>query len=148
MSDPDERIYFDPPVTEAKTFAARRGQAAKEFLWKIAKLVPVEIVGSYKAATLLVPGVQPLGLQLGVYWGLFVLGFFGTLWYVGWQMGPGLAKQKHLLVYGAAFVVWAYAVTGDKLLPKPFYQDALAGIVLIVSSVIFSRINLPKKETR
>ncbi|MGD9850372.1 MAG: hypothetical protein AB7T38_03790 [Nitrospirales bacterium] len=144
----DSRIYFDTPVTDAKTYRGRRGEQAKEFLEKVAKLVPVEIVGSYKAATLFVEGIQPATLHIWVYWGLFVFGFLGTLWYVGWRMGSGLEKWRHLLVYGGAFVVWAYAVSGEHLLPAPYYQDALAGIVLIVASVVFGMVKLPAKEVR
>ena len=148
MSELDTRIYFDPPVTNGQTFAARRGDATKRFLAKVAKLIPVEIVGAYKAATLLVPGIQPVKLQIWFYWGLFVLGVAGTVWYVGWRIGTGFAMQRHLLIYAAAFVVWAYAVTGEKLLSKPYYQDAVAGIVLIVASVVFAKIKLPAKEVK
>jgi hypothetical protein len=144
----DSRIYFDKPVTEAKAFSGRKGRQAKEFLEKVAKLVPVEIVGPYKASILFVDGIQPATLHIWGYWGLFVLGFLGTLWYVDWRMGSGFEKWRHLLVYGGAFVVWAYAVSGGHLLPFPYYQDALAGIVLIVASVIFGMVNLPAKEVR
>jgi hypothetical protein len=143
MEGPSPRIYFDPPVTEARQSPAH-DDGTLGYLEKIAQLVPIEIVGGYKASTLLVPAIQPLRLQPLMYWGLFVLGLLGTLWYVGWQMGTGVKKQRHLWVYGAAFVVWAYATTGDKLLPAPYYQDAVAGIVLIVASLIFGKIKLPK----
>jgi FtsH-binding integral membrane protein len=147
MSQQDSRIYFDPPTTAAVTTAARRGEQSKQFLGKVAKLVPVEIVGAYKAATLLVPLIKPDTIHIWFYWGLFALGLVGTFWYVGWRM-TGFAKQRHLLVYCAAYVVWAYAVSGKQLLPEPYYQDALAGIVLIIASVIFGNIKLPAKESR
>jgi hypothetical protein len=150
MEGPSPRIYFDPPATEFDPPATEtrllpaRDDRTLGYLEKIAQLVPIE--GGYKASTLLVPAIQPARMQPFLYWGLFVLGLLGTLWYVGWQIGPGIKKQRHLWVYGAAFVVWAYATTGDKLLPAPYYQDAVAGIVLVVASLIFGKIKLPKIE--
>jgi hypothetical protein len=145
MDSQSSRIYFDAPKTAGVTVSARKGEAAKQYLDKVARLVPIEIIGGYKAATLLVAGVQPATLHLYFYWGLFLLGLVGTLWYMGWQFASGIAKQKHLMVYAAAFVVWAYATTGDKLLSPPYYQDAVAGILLIVASLFFGKIDLPKR---
>jgi hypothetical protein len=39
------RIYFDPPVTEASSFAATAGEKTKDALGKIAQLIPGEILG-------------------------------------------------------------------------------------------------------
>jgi len=143
---PDSRIYFDPPATEPRAFAGQKGGAAKAYLQKVAKLVPIEIVGAYESAILLASKVDPEKARIYVYWILFGLAFLGTLWYVGWRIGENYFKQRHLFVYGAAFIVWAYAVSGQRLLPSPYYQDTLAGIVLIIASVIFGRIKLPAKE--
>src|SRR5438105_12638100 len=105
--NPDSsRIYFDTAATEARAVSGKKGETAKHYLAKVAKLVPVEIVGAYEAAILLVSGIKPESIHTVVYWILFGLGFLGTLWYVGWQIGEEFAKQKHLIVYGAAYVVW------------------------------------------
>jgi len=74
---PDNRIYFDPPVTEAKAFAAKKGQKAKDALGKVASLVPGEILGAYGAALGALPTFnadwQPrIGLTC------YVLGILGT----------------------------------------------------------------------
>src|SRR5262249_32490418 len=59
---------------------------AKHYLQKVASLVPVEIVGAYEAATLLVNGVKPEAARIWFYWGLFGLGLLGTLLYFGWRI--------------------------------------------------------------
>lgn len=141
----DTRIYFDPPVTLGVTVAASKGATTKVYLEKVASLVPVEIVGAYKAAMLLVPLIKPSDIQLWVSWVLFILGIIGTLFYVGWRIGPGFKMQRHLIVYAVAFIVWAYAMTGEQLLSSPYYQPALAAIILIVSSAILGKVKLPKQ---
>jgi hypothetical protein len=141
------RIYFDPPVTDAQAMAGEKGATTKQALQKIAQLVPVEIVGGYEAAVLFVGAVKPASLQIWIYWLLFWLGLLGTLWYVGWQIGKRFKKQRHLIVYAAAYVVWVYAISGERLLRAPYYQDAIAAIVLIVASAVFAKIPLPAKAT-
>jgi hypothetical protein len=121
----DSRIYFDPPVTEAAAFGATKGAKAKGALGKIAQLIPGEILGAYGAAlgtlSLFDPAHQPwIGLTC------FILGILGTGWYVGWRIGPGIKKQRHLLVYMAAFAVWAYALTGKTTLPWIYHPGVAA----------------------
>jgi hypothetical protein len=57
--EPDSRIYFDPPVDQPRAFGGQRGGAAKRYLQKVAKLVPVEIVGAYEAAMDLIKFNEP-----------------------------------------------------------------------------------------
>ena len=143
---PNGRIYFDPPVTQSTTFSAAKGERTKDALGKIGKLIPGEILGGYGAAL----GTLPLfSVTQQPFVGLvcFVLGILGTGWYVGWQIGVGIKKQKHEAVYIAAFVVWAYALTGKTSLPW-FYHPGVAAILPIIASVIFYKIKLPKKEIR
>jgi hypothetical protein len=147
MSDPvDTRIYFDPPVTEPRAFAASKGEKTKDGLSKLAKLVPGEILGAYGAAL----GTLPLFSSTAQPWvalACFLLGIVGTGMYVGWRIGAGIKKQSHLLVYMAAFAVWAYSLTGKTALPWIYYPG-VAALLPIVAGVAFYRIPLPKKEVR
>jgi hypothetical protein len=142
---PDNRIYFDPPVTEPIAFGVEKGKKPKDALAKIAQLIPGEILGAYGAAL----GTLPLfgAAQLWVGLGCFVLGIIGTGWYVGWRMGVGLKKQKHVLVYIGAFAVWAYSLTGKTVLPW-IYHPGVAALLPIIAGVVAFKIKLPKTEVR
>ena len=142
----DTRIYFDSPVTRAESFAATRGASAKEALAKIAQLIPGEILGAYGAAL----GTLPLFTAAQQPWiGLvcYVLGIAGTIWYVGWRIGKGFKKQRHLIVYAAAFAIWAYSLTGKTTLPW-IYHPGAAALLPIFGSVVAYKIKLPKKEVK
>jgi len=138
------RIYFDPPATDATSFSAATGEKAKDALGKIAQLIPGEILGGYGAAL----GTVPLfAHQNWVALACFVLGVLGTGWYVGWQIGQGIRKQKHVFVYMASFAVWAYSLTGKTALPW-IYHPGVAALAPIIASAIFAKIKLPEKEVR
>ncbi len=79
MNPDSSRIYFDTPATKARAVGGKKGDAAKHYLEKVAKLVPIEIVGAYEAAILLVSEIKPESIHMVVYWILFGLGLLGTL---------------------------------------------------------------------
>ncbi len=141
-----DRFYFDPPVTSATAFAATEKDKAKDFLAKVGQLVPGEILGAYGSALGAVPLWSPAA-QPWVALACFLLGLLGTGWYVGWAIGQGFRRQKHVFVYMSAFAVWAYALTGEVAL-KLIYHPGLAVLAPIVASVTFAKIQLPKKEVR
>jgi hypothetical protein len=141
-----DRIYFDPSVTGGRAFAATSGEKTKEALAKIGQIIPGEILGAYGAAL----GAVPLWGKPSQPWialFCFLLGLVGTGWYVGWIVGKGFKRQKHVFVYMGAFAVWAYSLTGETAL-KPIYHPGIAVLAPIVAGVILSKIKLPKKEVR
>lgn len=141
-------IYFDPPKTPEMGFAsgAKSGSdVAKDAVGKIAQLIPGPILGAYGAALGTLPlfsaAEQPLvGLLL------YVLGIFGSAWIVYWDIGTGYRKVRHVLVYGTAFAVWAYSLTGSVALPW-LYHHGLAALLPILASVVFYNVRLPKVES-
>ena len=141
----DSRIYFDPPLKPA-AYSAKPGEKTKDGLAKIAQLVPGEILGAYGAAL----GTLPLfsaSQQPWVGLACFILGIIGTAWYVGWRIGKGVKKQKHVLVYSGAFAVWAYSLTGKTVLPWIFHAG-VAALLPVIGGVIAYNIKLPKKEVK
>ena len=139
------RIYFDPPI-KAAAFAAKKGEKAKGALGKLAQLIPGEVLGAYGAALgtlhFFEPAQQPwIGLTC------FILGIICTAWYVGWQIGPGFKKQRHLLVYMAAFAIWAYSLTGKTALPW-IYNPGVGALLPIAAVVVVNKIKLPKRAIK
>lgn len=144
--DPDKRIYFDPPATEAKTFSATRGAQAKDLLAKIARLIPGEILGAYGFGVTTLPTFDASVREwVGIGW--FIAGILGTAWYVGWRIGKHFRKQNHMLVYMWAFAVWAYALTGASVMPH-FYLPGLAMLLVAATSVGLAKVKLPAREVR
>ena len=142
----ESRIYFDPPATEAAAFSSTKGEKAKGALGKLARLIPGEVLGAYGAAlgslSLFAPAHQPwVGLTC------FVLGIISTAWYVGWQIGKGFKRQRHLLVYMAAFAIWAYSLTGKIALPWIYYPG-LGTLLPIGAALVVNKIKLPKKAVK
>lgn len=144
--EPDTRIYFDPSVTEPRAFTVTKGEKTKETLGKIAKLIPGEILGGYGAALNALPLFKPAE-QPWIALACFVLGIVGTGWYVGWRIGSGIKKQRHLIVYMAAFAVWAYALTG-KIATSWVYHPGVAALLPIIAGAVFYKVKLPKLEVR
>jgi len=142
----DSRIYFDPPATEAAAFAATKGTKAKGALGKLAQLIPGEVLGAYGAALGTLSLFDPAH-QRWVGLTCFILGIICTGWYVGWQIGSGFKRQRHLLVYMAAFAIWAYALTGKTALPWIYYPS-VGALLPIGAAVIVNKIKLPKKEVK
>lgn len=143
---PDKRIYFDPPVTEAEAYVARKAQKAKDVLDKIGRLIPGEILGAYGMGLAALPTfsgtVRP---WVGVGW--FVLGIAATGWYVGWRIERNFVRWKHVLVYMWAFALWAYALSGMTVLPW-IYHSGVATLLLAATSFVFVIMKLPAKEVR
>jgi hypothetical protein len=138
-------IYFDSPE-DLMSFSGGRVVGPRENIAKIALLIPGPILGAYGAALNTLP-LFTKEQQPWVGLSLFVLGIVGTAWLVGWQIETDTKKLRHEIVYAAAFVVWAYSLTGKTVLPW-IYSPGMAALLPIIASVIFTQIPLPKKERR
>ena len=136
-------IYYDPPVNpQGAAFAPKKEERTKDALGKIARLVPGPVLGAYGASL----GTLPLFKVQEQHWvglALFILGMVGTAWIVGWQMGGNVVKRRHIGVYVLAFAVWAYSLTGEKVLPW-VYHPGFAALSPIVLGFILYAIPLPK----
>lgn len=113
----------------------------KSFFEKIAKLIPSEIIAGYITlirllATLKNPGMRPVFYAVA-----FILCLVLTPIYLNYQAEPGKPKKIHLIVSTFAFVVWAYATSGQQVVPQ-LYDPAIASSALVAFSLISGTVPL------
>ena len=139
----EQRIYFDPSPDEAQTFAGKKKSPVASYASKVGKLIPGEVVAGYQAAMGLATGVPDQGRQW-IYWACSLVGLVVTVVYIAGAMTK-LQRKKHLFVYGLAFVVWAYGLSGNKLVPEGWWtHESTRGVVLVLGSMLLGCFKLPK----
>lgn len=140
------RLYYDktkePALFSKET--VQESDPTKEYLEKVAKIIPSEIIAAYLAMIGLAPLVEfdkfP-NIDRYLYYGIFLLCLVSTVWYMDFQALKGKPKTVHIILSLLSFIFWAYSTTGEKLLPD-LYNAALASILLIAFSLLSGRINL------
>jgi hypothetical protein len=137
-------IYFDLPRSASLELnSAPPRSSTRDYLGKVASLVPGPVLGAYGAAL----GTLPLfsvSEQPIVGGSLFLFGALATVLYVNWQMDASLQRLRHQVVYVAAFIVWAYSLTGKTALPS-LYHPGVAALLPILAGFFLSQVQLPKK---
>jgi hypothetical protein len=140
---PDMTRMIAPRIVGASSALPERKDGIGEYLERIAKLVPVEIIAAYMAVRGFVPESGELSrippwVEIAAY-AVFVL---LTPAYLGRFAGPMVRGGLQLVLATISFVVWSYAIGG------PFFWSALervtgaeiinsdvAGIVAIIWSL-------------
>jgi hypothetical protein len=142
-----ERLHYetkkDPLQPEA---FAGRGKQSSEYLTKISKLIPSEIIAGYLAMFGFV-GDIPKNLQTAVYWLIVMVCLILTPLYLNVVSTPNKPKRNHLIISTIAFVVWVYVTTGKTLqetISIEPYSHALASIILIAFCLISALIPLDR----
>lgn len=106
------------------------GGGPEDYLERVAKYVPVEIIAAYMFVRSIVPaqgasGAIPPVLELALFGALLVLNALYM-----WRFGGAVPKRGlQIAVSCISFVVWAYAIGG------PFFWGALE--VLVHGSVVY-----------
>lgn len=115
------------------------GSAFKEYLERVAKYVPSEIVAGYVTINGIIPGA-PIGTQKYLTFGNFFLCWILTPFYLYKMANRGEPRAKHMAVSTVAFLVWAYAVVGQMGIFGSaylnWYNVALATIALVVFTLV------------
>ena len=127
------RLAYDKespsPVDEV-----RGGPDVSNYLDKVSKLIPSEIIAGYLTIFGLI-ATAPEGMRKPLYWGSAALCFILTPIYLYFQAEANKPKYVHLIVSTVAFLIWAYVTTGSTLVGE-LYNAAVASIFLIVFSLI------------
>lgn len=115
----------------------------KEYLEKVAKIIPGEIIVAYLAIIGFVPSIGKIGLHQFFYYIAFGIGLTGTAFYLNYQSEKGRPKFRHILMSCISFSLWAYSTTGDKVF-KSFFDPAIASILLVAFSLISGKVSFNK----
>ena len=107
----------------------------KRYLEKVAKLIPGEVVLGYQTLVAIVAGIKIEGAQPWFYWGAFVIGLIATPLYLGWMAEKDRSKKWHLIISSGSFIVWAYSISGQHLLPN-CYDESIARFILVAYSIL------------
>ena len=144
--DHDPRIYFDPDLDDAKVYSGKGASGPLKFLGKVAMMIPGEVVVGYQFIMGLIPTVPNADARPWLYLGSFILFAILTAVYMGNRM-TGFERRKHLWLFVLAYIVWAYGLSGDKLVPIGWWtHESARGIVLAVGSLLLGIPKLPKKR--
>jgi len=100
-----------------------------EFLGKVLKLIPAEVVSIYIAAIGIIEVTESVNNTM-MFWIIFVLCFIATPLYL-WRL-THVKDTLQLVISTIAFVVWVFAV-GNKFITETItgYQTAYGAIFLI-----------------
>lgn len=138
------RLFYEKPQKPNQPRAVS-GEEKKvnDYLDKVSKLIPSEVIAGYLAMFGLVPLVQKTDIHPTVFWIIFWLCQILTPIYLNSQSEEDKPKRNHLIVSSIAFTVWAYVTTGKTLVPD-YYDAAIGSIILIAFSLISAIIPLKK----
>jgi len=125
------RLYYDIPANDARFAGGNdRTEKTKEYLDKVSRLVPAEILAAYMAIIGLIPAIHNELLETISFILAFVGGIVGTPFYMSFMADENRPKRIHIIVSTAAFILWAYIVSGH-LIPN-YYNPAFGSILLII----------------
>lgn len=126
--------------------ASMTDNRAKDYLQRVAKYVPGEVIAAYLAINgflISVPQEARIVLLLINFFACLVL----TPIYLAQMAEANQPKCTHLIVATVAFVVWAYTVSGDSgifgMSVLNWYNSGVASALLVLFSLI-SGVIVPK----
>lgn len=142
------RLYYEKQhdSTQPKAFTGE-GKGFNEYLDKVARLIPSEIIAGYLTMIGFVGSVKNIQAQNIIAWIVFVIGLILTPIYLNKVAEVGKPKRNHLVLSTFAFLVWAYVTTGKQLLETispNLFDQAIASIILVAFSLISAVIPLNK----
>jgi phosphoglycerol transferase MdoB-like AlkP superfamily enzyme len=142
------RLYYEKKhdSTQPKAFAGE-GQGFSDYLDKVARLIPSEIIAGYLTMIGFVGSVKNIQTQNVIAWIVFAIGLILTPIYLNNVAQADKPKRNHLILSTVAFLVWAYVTTGKQLLETispNIFDQAIASIALVAFSLISAVIPLNK----
>jgi hypothetical protein len=135
------RLYYAKPPNQANLASGDQQSAAKDYLEKISKLIPSEVLALWLGLVGLIPAVELPISKPWLYAGAFVLCLILTPFYLSAMADKGKPKLVHLIVSTIAFPFWAYSISGASVIPKQ-YSPALAGMLILIFTAISGLIPL------
>jgi hypothetical protein len=98
-----------PDVTPVPPSGGTTSGSSDDYMTRLIKFVPTEVVTFYAGAQATLPGIfQALDAKTTALWVLFLAGLIGTPLYL-WRV-QGVKKILQLGISTGAYVVWAFAL--------------------------------------
>lgn len=135
------RLYYDKPANAASLAGGSPPNPAKDYLEKVAKLIPSEVLAVYLGLIGWVPAVRFAVSKTWLYAGVFLLCLVLTPLYLSAMADKNKPKRIHLIVSTIAFPIWAYSVSGGSVIPRA-YDPAVAGMLTLIFTAISGLIPL------
>ncbi len=89
------------------------GAAGSDYVERVAKYIPAEIVAGYMSIIGMIEAADPSNnARLGLAWGLFAIGLIATPIYLTIVGSPKGQQKITVWISTFAFLVWAYALGG------------------------------------
>jgi hypothetical protein len=129
------RLYYPQSANTATLAGGQQQNAAKDYLEKVAKLIPSEVLAVYLGLIGWVPAVHFAVSKTWLYGGVFVFCLVLTPFYLSAMADKNKPKRMHLILSTIAFPVWAYSVSGASVVPNA-YDPAVAGMLTLIFTAI------------
>ena len=130
-------------ITQLNFEVEQQTNNAKRYAEKVAKLIPSEIVAGYIALINLIPLVKIPNISNWLYPIVFLLCLILTPLYLNVLAEKKRPKRNHLIISSISFIIWAYCVSGNIIIPK-LYDSAISSMLLIAFTLISGVIPLKK----
>jgi hypothetical protein len=134
------RLYYDQSTPRLQTGKVDKEAALKNYLEKVSKIIPGEVIAVYLALIGFVPLIKQSDFHQGFYYFALALGTIGTPVYIWFQAETNKPKKIHIILSAISFMVWAYQTTGDKIFHT--YDQAIASFILVAYSFVVGIIPL------
>jgi hypothetical protein len=126
---------FDTSKRGFKLERADSDSEVKSFLEKVAKLVPSEVIAGYITLVGFISASRNASIKVPLYGIAFILCLMLTPIYLNSQAEPNKPKRTHLVLSTLAFIIWAYATSGQQIIPS-IYDPAVGSCALVAFSLV------------
>jgi hypothetical protein len=123
----------DPIPRGARAFSKGSKDNLKQYIERVIKYIPAEIVAGYLFLTQLVEARFDAGTsgREGWLWAALVVGVLFTPLYLSRADDPNKPKRLHMVIGTIAFVVWTYATKGAWI-EGDIYDPLVAAFALVI----------------
>lgn len=132
-----------------RAFAADAGKKAiQDYLERVAKYVPAEILAAYLTALPIISGTTDSGSKTRkTYFAILLIGCaILTPFYLNFMAESDQPKRTHLIVGSFAYLIWVYSI-GGFFTEIGWYQEPAAALLLIFFSLV-SGLIVPTEGTQ
>lgn len=116
-----------------------------DYLSRVAKYIPGEIVATYLSLIGIMKTVDPHDeAKIPALWVIFIVCFLLTPAYFWKMTEQGHPKLRHILISSGAFLVWAYAL-GGVFESMGWHKPWLASVILALYTLLAGLVPPPKE---